>query len=73
MENRLKKQGVYYKNQGEDEGSISAILPNRSHFMTHEDYLVKARAEGKTIPPRALQGYKEIPGQQQFPLGPAGR
>lgn len=63
MEKRLKHQGVFYKNVGEDTGSISAILPKRSHFTTHEDYLVEARAQGKKIPKRAMRGYKEIPGQ----------
>lgn len=56
-------RGIYYENSEEDPGSISAVLPSRSHFKTHEDYLVEARARGDKIPKRALRGYKEIPGQ----------
>lgn len=59
------RQGIYYSNISEDEGSISAVLP-RSSFKTHEDYLVEARAAGKRIPPEALKGYTEIPGQQRL-------
>lgn len=57
------KSGYYYQNVGEDAGSISAVLPSRDHFRTHEDHLVEARAQGKSIPKRAMKGYKEIPGQ----------
>ena len=57
-----KGLGVYYHNEVESPGSISAVMP-RSHFKTHEDHLVAAREAGKTIPKRALNGYTEIPGQ----------
>ena len=63
MAGRLRHQGVYYKNIAEDSGSVSAVLPNREHFKTHEDFLVDARAAGKSIPKRALKGYKVPPGQ----------
>lgn len=56
-------EGEFYRNMAEDRGSISAMLPGRSHFRTHEDYLVEARAKRKKIPKRAMQGYTEIPGQ----------
>jgi hypothetical protein len=60
------RQGIYYKNASEDAGSVSAVLPNRDSFKTHEDYLVEARAAGKHIPGRALEGYSQIPGQQRI-------
>lgn len=69
---RLLRRGMYYVNAAEGGGRpestpeheyISAVLPNRQHFKTHEDYLVDAREAGKKIPARAMKGYKEIPGQ----------
>lgn len=60
------RQGIYYMNASEDEGSVSAVLPTRQSFKTHEDYLVEARAQGHTIPKRALIGYSQIPGQQKL-------
>lgn len=63
---QIMRQGMYYRNQIEDAGSISAVLPNRQSFKTHEDYLVEARAQGKYIPERALKGYTQIPGQQKL-------
>lgn len=59
------RQGLYYSNEAEDEGSVSAVLP-RSSFKTHEDYLVEARSRGERIPPNALKGYSQIPGQQRL-------
>lgn len=58
------RHGIYYKNAAEDPGSISAVLPGRQFWKTHEDYLVDAREQGKVIPKRATEGYKQIPGQQ---------
>ena len=55
--------GEFYKNDAEHVGSVSAMLPSRQHFKTHEDYLVEARSKGKKIPKRAMEGYTEIPGQ----------
>jgi hypothetical protein len=60
------RQGIYYKNASEDAGSVSAVLPSRESFKTHEDFLVEARAQGRKIPTRALKGYTEIPGQQRL-------
>ena len=67
---RKMRKGIYYINAVEGDyhaphysAAVSAVLPNRSHFKTHEDYLVEAREAGKTIPKRALNGYTEIPGQ----------
>lgn len=63
---RTMRQGMYYVNAAEgaqEDHPISAILPNRKHFKTHEDYLVEARAQGKSIPKRAMKGYSQIPGQ----------
>ena len=59
------KHGVTipYQNEVEDKGSTSYIVPHRSDFKTHEDYLVEARAAGKSIPKRAMRGYKVPPGQ----------
>ncbi len=31
-ENMKKKHGFYYKNEGEDSGSISAVVPSRGHL-----------------------------------------
>jgi hypothetical protein len=55
--------GEFYRNDAEHAGSVSAMLPFRSHFKTHEDYLVEARSKGRKIPKRAMEGYTEIPGQ----------
>jgi hypothetical protein len=60
------RQGIFYRNMAEDAGSVSAVLPRREDFKTHEDYLVEARAKGKKIPPKALEGYTEVPGQQRL-------
>jgi hypothetical protein len=62
---RRTGRGVYYANryEGGTGGGVSAVLPHRSHFMTHEDYLARAMAQNKGIPERAFEGYTEIPGQ----------
>lgn len=60
------RRGIYYRNVAEDTGSISAVLPSRQSWKTHEDYLVEARARGAKIPTEALKGYREIPGQQRL-------
>lgn len=60
------RRGIFYKNASEDAGSVSAVIPGRASFKTHEDHLVEARAAGKVIPKRAMKGYKEIPGQQRL-------
>ena len=60
------RKGIYYVNASEgshEENPISAIVPNRAGFKTHEDHLVEARAAGKKIPKRAMKGYTQIPGQ----------
>ena len=62
LESTLTKrnQGVYYENDHEDPGSLSAILPNRSHFTTHEDHILQARQMGKSIPKKVLKGYPHL-------------
>jgi hypothetical protein len=64
------RRGIFYVNAAEgahrpkdEREHISAIIPNRAGFKTHEDYLVQARAQGKKIPKRAMKGYTQIPGQ----------
>ena len=59
------KHGVTipYQNEVEDADSTSYVVPHREDFKTHEDYLVEARAAGKSIPKRAMRGYKVPPGQ----------
>jgi hypothetical protein len=37
------KRGYYYTNIGEDEGSISAVVPGRNHVATHEDFVSRAQ------------------------------
>lgn len=32
------KSGYFYTNAGEDEGSVSAVVPSRSHLATFEEY-----------------------------------
>lgn len=63
---RTMRQGIYYKNVAEDTGSVSAVLPSRQSFKTHEDYIVEARSRGLSIPRRALSGYRHVPGQQRL-------
>jgi hypothetical protein len=61
------RRGIFYVNAAEGthvhDEPISAIVPNRAGFKTHEDYLVQARSQGKKIPKRAMKGYTQIPGQ----------
>lgn len=33
------RNGYYYRNIGEDSGSISAVVPNADHLATHEDFV----------------------------------
>lgn len=40
------KSGYYYTNEGEDSGSISAVVPNGSHVAPVEDPAVVTRATG---------------------------
>jgi hypothetical protein len=61
-------KGALYENQVEGikrnrTSNLSAVLPNRNFFRTHEDALIEARAAKKKIPDRAYEGYTEIPGQ----------
>lgn len=60
------RRGYFYENVSEDEGSVSAVLPTRQSFKTHEDYLVEAIAKNKAIPSQALKGYSQIPGQEKL-------
>jgi hypothetical protein len=60
------RRGYFYENVSEDAGSVSAVLPNRKSFKTHEDYLVEARAKNKSVPARALKGYNQVPGQEKL-------
>lgn len=60
------RKGIYYMNVVEDPGSVSAVLPNRQSFKTHEDYLVEAMSKGLRIPKTVLSGYDEAIGQQKL-------
>lgn len=40
------RRGYYYENVGEDEGSVSAVVPARSHLGTHEDFVRHALTHG---------------------------
>lgn len=33
------RNGYYYRNEGEDAGSISAVVPSGDHLATHEDFV----------------------------------
>lgn len=59
------RQGIYYKNASEDAGSVSAVLPNRQSFKTHEDLIIEARARGARVPSRVLKEYPLL-GQQRL-------
>lgn len=36
------RRGYFYTNEGEDAGSISAVVPSREHLRTHDDYVREA-------------------------------
>jgi len=59
------RQGIYYMNVSEDAGSVSAVLPSRQSFKTHEDILIEARARGVRVPERVLKDYPHL-GQQRL-------
>jgi hypothetical protein len=62
------RQGIYYVNAAEGANDpekdptlpVSAVLPNRQHFKTHEDYIIGARAQGKQVPGHVLQQYPHL-------------
>lgn len=41
------RRGYYYYNAAEDAGSVSAVVPNRSHLATHEDFVRHVHETGK--------------------------
>lgn len=54
------RRGYYYRNEGEDYGSISAVVPNRAHVATHEDFVRHALAHGhmgRPVPDHNLERY----------------
>lgn len=51
------RRGYYYTNIGEDEGSISAVVPNADHLATHEDFVRHAHEAGKPIPDHNRERY----------------
>lgn len=59
------RQGIFYENQAEDAGSISAVLPSRQSFKTHEDLIIEARARGLDVPRHVLKEYPRL-GQQRL-------
>lgn len=38
------RNGYYYRNEAEDSGSISAVVPSADHLATHEDFVRHAHA-----------------------------
>jgi len=55
---------IRYRNDSEDPGSVSVAIPKRSNFMTHEDFIIQARAQKKQIPEHVYKAYGgRIPGQ----------
>ena len=61
-------RGHYYVNGVEDPGSISAVVPKRSHLKTYEDYVAEALHSSKKVPERVLKQFPagHIPGQQRL-------
>lgn len=74
--------GVFYRNESEDAGSLSAMIISRDDVKTHRDFIVDAIREGKQIPQHNVEAYPElrrfharhfaqpsteIPGQQTLP------
>lgn len=61
-------RGIYYVNAAEGVNDpekdrtlpVSAIIPNRQGFKTHEDYIISARQQGKKIPQRALADHPNL-------------
>lgn len=54
------RRGYFYRNEGEDAGSISAVVPNRGHVATHEDFVRHAHTNGhmgRPIPQHNLDRY----------------
>ena len=51
------RNGYYYRNEGEDAGSISAVVPNADHLATHEDFVRHAHALGWDIHPDNARRY----------------
>ena len=54
------RRGYYYTNAAEDEGSVSAVVPNRAHLATHEDFVrhaVEYGHMGRPIPQHNLDRY----------------
>jgi GNAT superfamily N-acetyltransferase len=62
MQGQLKKgvakRGYYYRNIGEDEGSISAVLPSRDHVKTHADFIREAGMEHEAAAGHSVQIYE---------------
>lgn len=66
MSGQLKKgtarRGYYYTNVAEDSGSVSAVVPARSHLATHEDFVRYVHHHGrrhgiKAVPDHNLERY----------------
>lgn len=52
------RNGYYYRNEGEDSGSISAVVPNADHLATHEDFVRHAHATRPgSVPQHNLDRY----------------
>ena len=54
------RRGMYYKNISEDEGSVSAVLPNRAGVCTHADFIAEALRRGEPVPERVLACYPQL-------------
>ena len=54
------RNGYFYRNEAEDAGSISAVLPGRAHVATHRDIVHHALTYGhlgSPVPDHNLERY----------------
>ncbi len=57
------RRGYYYTNMGEDAGSISAVVPSRRQFKTHEDYSLKLGRRGRRSRHQRCRGTRRFLGR----------
>lgn len=59
------KSGItFYRNDVEDRGSISALVPKRAQLQTHGDLIKAAQERGETVHPNILWEQKAMGGKQ---------
>lgn len=57
------RRGIYYVNASEgaqEQNPISAIIPNRAGFKTHEDHIIEAMGQGKKVPDHVMKHYPNL-------------